>query len=115
MPHTRTRLTTVREGHADGHVLEAALDEIRRELELPSGFDADVLAEAEQAARSPKPSVHDWTDVEFVTVDPPGATDLDQAMHLERRDGGYRVRYAICLLYTSPSPRDGLLYRMPSS
>ena len=23
--------------------------------------------------------------------------------------------YAICLLYTSPSPRDGLLSRMPSS
>ena len=25
------------------------------------------------------------------------------------------VRYAVCLLYTSPSPRDGLLSRMPSS
>ena len=25
------------------------------------------------------------------------------------------VSYAICLLYTSPSPRDGLLSRMPSS
>ena len=25
------------------------------------------------------------------------------------------VRYKICLLYTSPSPRDGLLSRMPSS
>ena len=24
-------------------------------------------------------------------------------------------RYYGCLLYTSPSPRDGLLYRMPSS
>ena len=24
-------------------------------------------------------------------------------------------RYTICLLYTSPSPRDGLLSRMPSS
>ena len=24
-------------------------------------------------------------------------------------------RYGICLLYTSPSPRDGLLSRMPSS
>ena len=24
-------------------------------------------------------------------------------------------RYVICLLYTSPSPRDGLLSRMPSS
>ena len=26
-----------------------------------------------------------------------------------------RVHGAICLLYTSPSPRDGLLSRMPSS
>ena len=26
-----------------------------------------------------------------------------------------RVRSIICLLYTSPSPRDGLLSRMPSS
>ena len=25
------------------------------------------------------------------------------------------VRYVDCLLYTSPSPRDGLLSRMPSS
>ena len=27
----------------------------------------------------------------------------------------YRSRYPACLLYTSPSPRDGLLSRMPSS
>ena len=26
-----------------------------------------------------------------------------------------RVKHAPCLLYTSPSPRDGLLSRMPSS
>ena len=29
--------------------------------------------------------------------------------------GGQQQRVAICLLYTSPSPRDGLLSRMPSS
>ena len=29
------------------------------------------------------------------------------------KTGGYR--YEACLLYTSPSPRDGLLSRMPSS
>ena len=29
--------------------------------------------------------------------------------------GGQRQRVMICLLYTSPSPRDGLLSRMPSS
>ena len=27
----------------------------------------------------------------------------------------YRARLRACLLYTSPSPRDGLLSRMPSS
>lgn len=98
MPHTRTRLKTRREtaaGHADGSVLEEALDAVRREQELPGAFDADVLAEAEQDSRSPHSSDHDLTDVEFVTVDPPGATDLDQAMHLSRQGSGYRVRYAI--------------------
>ena len=41
------------------------------------------------------------------------------AIHIEseqRADGTRRTtRYDICLLYTSPSPRDGLLSRMPSS
>ena len=30
-------------------------------------------------------------------------------------DGGLGAQCDICLLYTSPSPRDGLLSRMPSS
>ena len=29
--------------------------------------------------------------------------------------GGFGAVYRACLLYTSPSPRDGLLSRMPSS
>ena len=29
--------------------------------------------------------------------------------------GNGRLLYEVCLLYTSPSPRDGLLSRMPSS
>ena len=29
--------------------------------------------------------------------------------------GQFESRYRACLLYTSPSPRDGLLSRMPSS
>ena len=40
--------------------------------------------------------------------------DIDKAFTSDvpmlARDGGY-----VCLLYTSPSPRDGLLSRMPSS
>ena len=37
----------------------------------------------------------DETDVPFVTVDPVGSMDLDQALYLERSGDGYRVRYAI--------------------
>ena len=36
---------------------------------------------------------------------------LYQSCHILHKQG----RYYICLLYTSPSPRDGLLSRMPSS
>ena len=34
---------------------------------------------------------------------------------LDRLDVDYVDFYLLCLLYTSPSPRDGLLSRMPSS
>ena len=30
-------------------------------------------------------------------------------------NSGHPLRFSTCLLYTSPSPRDGLLSRMPSS
>ncbi len=54
-----------------------------------------MLADAEAAIRSPRLPTADETHVPFVTIDPPGSRDLDQALHLERRRGGYRVRYAI--------------------
>jgi exoribonuclease R len=75
--------------------LRAGFDAVRRDLELPAGFPADVVAEAEAAAAAGLPAVPDRTDVPFLTIDPPGSMDLDQAMHLERRGSGYRVLYAI--------------------
>jgi exoribonuclease R len=68
---------------------------IREELEVPQEFPADVLAEAERASASADLPERDETGVPFITIDPPESTDLDQAMHLERRGEGYRVRYAI--------------------
>ncbi|WKU07694.1 RNB domain-containing ribonuclease [Micromonospora sp. HUAS LYJ1] len=68
---------------------------LRRELGLPDGFPAAAQREADEAADAPPPAVADRTDVPFVTVDPATSRDLDQAMHLSRRPGGYRVRYAI--------------------
>jgi exoribonuclease R len=67
--------------------------EIRRELDVPAGYPADAVAEARRA-RPPAPP-RDATAIPFVTIDPPGSMDLDQAMHLERTDHGHRVHYAI--------------------
>jgi exoribonuclease R len=73
--------------------LLARFDEIRAKAGVPAAFPEEVLAEAERAV--PAPSDADLGDVPFVTVDPPGATDLDQALHLARNGDGYRVDYAI--------------------
>jgi exoribonuclease R len=67
--------------------------EIRREAGVPAAFPGDAQAEAETAARAVPD--RDRVDVPFVTIDPPGSRDLDQALHIERRGDGHRVRYAI--------------------
>ncbi|MEO6627798.1 MAG: RNB domain-containing ribonuclease, partial [Aquihabitans sp.] len=69
---------------------------IRAEMGVEPPFAPDVVAAAQAAARSPQIPAHDATDIEFVTIDPPGSKDLDQAVAIEDRPGGgWRVRYAI--------------------
>ena len=70
---------------------------IRREEELPLEFPPEVLAEAAEAAGRPSHTERaDLRDVPFLTIDPAGARDLDQAMALgDLAGGGVRVRYAI--------------------
>ncbi|MEU4213116.1 RNB domain-containing ribonuclease [Streptomyces sp. NPDC026206] len=75
--------------------LVTALRELREKTHVPEDFPARVLQEAEQAARRPRMPAYDATDVPLFTIDPPGSKDLDQAMFLARRSGGYRVHYAI--------------------
>ncbi|MFV0634177.1 ribonuclease catalytic domain-containing protein [Demequina sp.] len=50
----------------------------------------------------------DATDVPFVTVDPPGSRDLDQAVHVERHARGWRVRYAIADVGAHVTPGSAL-------
>jgi len=75
--------------------LAAALDAVRGELALPERFPADVLAEADAAVARYTPPDLDLTELGFVTIDPAGATDLDQALAIEPDGGGWRVFYAI--------------------
>ena len=41
--------------------------------------------------------------------------DMDPQYNSSMSFNSYDAELSICLLYTSPSPRDGLLSRMPSS
>ncbi|MDF2094188.1 RNB domain-containing ribonuclease [Knoellia sp. 3-2P3] len=80
---------------AQSEQLRARFDAIRAEQGVPEAFPAGVLAEARAVAASAALPDRDETSVPFVTIDPPGSMDLDQALHLARDGEGYRVRYAI--------------------
>ncbi|HET8928511.1 MAG TPA: RNB domain-containing ribonuclease [Microbacterium sp.] len=91
----RTRVAPVPTG-----VLTASFAQLAQELELPEGFSADVLAEAEDAAGTvpvdpDAAGIADLRDIPLLTIDPVGAKDLDQALHLERTADGAVLHYAI--------------------
>lgn len=85
-----------------------AFEALRRELGVVEDFPPAALAEADEAVRAPRLPQLDLTAVPFVTVDPPGSLDLDQAVHLSREDGGVRVRYAIADLSSFVVPGGAL-------
>ncbi len=91
---SNTRVIRIRP--SDDATMEQGVAQIQRELRLPTAFPTEVEAAAAQAAANPRLPDLDRTDIPLLTIDPPGSMDLDQAMHLERRDGGgYRVYYAL--------------------
>ncbi|WP_413316394.1 RNB domain-containing ribonuclease [Agrococcus sp. 1P02AA] len=89
MPARHQRLTDTTDE------LAAALAAIRADLGLDEAFPPEAIAEAEAFAAAPALPDADQTGVEFVTIDPDGSTDLDQALHIEREGEGFVVRYAI--------------------
>ncbi len=80
--------------------LATSLTSLRRSLDLPAAFPADATEEAQRAAREvtvdpAAAGLSDLRDIEFLTIDPAGSTDLDQALHLERTASGAVLHYAI--------------------
>lgn len=76
--------------------VDAALSAVRTMNDLPGPFAPEALAEADRAdAHADDGGRIDLTAVPFVTIDPPGSLDLDQALHLERTSEGAVLRYAI--------------------
>jgi len=110
MPSTRViRVRTVHDGVAST-TLRAGLADIAAEVGVSAEFPAEVEAAASAAALAPRLPDLDRTDLPFLTIDPPGARDLDQALHIERDtrgDGdGYVVHYAIADVAAFVAPGD---------
>ncbi len=87
----------------------AGLRRIREQFDVPDGFPPEVLAAADAAASKQPGAEHvDRTDVEFVTLDPAGATDLDQAFAIGRDGADLVLRYAIADIGFFVAPGDAL-------
>ncbi len=87
MPRTRLSdaTATLHEGFA----------RIRSELGVEVEFPPEVLRAASEARATGDDERVDRRDLPFVSIDPYGSRDLDQAFHLATRPGGYRFHYAI--------------------
>ena len=68
---------------------------IAEEFSVPTDFSQEVLDEAQAAQDRYVTQRRDARDIPLVTIDPKGSMDLDQAVCIEARNGGYRVFYAI--------------------
>jgi exoribonuclease R len=83
---------------APAEAMRRGFEAIRDEAGVPDAFPPEVEADAQAAARAAAEDAaagRERVDLPFVTIDPPGSRDLDQALHIERRGDGHRVRYAI--------------------
>jgi exoribonuclease R len=81
---------------------------IKHEQALPLAFPPEVEVTAARAAAAPRLPALDRTELALVTIDPPGAMDLDQALSVERRGDGYRVHYAIADVAAFVVPGDAI-------
>ena len=92
-------------GPASGD-LRAGIAAIRAEQQVTPEFSAEVQQAADHDASDPRLPDLDLTGLELVTIDPVGAMDLDQAMHLEQSADGYVVHYAIADVMAFVGPGD---------
>lgn len=104
------RVVRVRPASAEDAVaastLRAGIARIHADLEIDPEFPPEVEAAAAAAAASPRMPDLDRTDLPLLTVDPPGARDLDQALHIARDGEGYAVSYAIADVAAFITPGD---------
>lgn len=109
MPGNRVvRIRRVAEDSVQARALRAGVAAIQAEQDVSPRFPAAVERAAASAAADPRLPALDRTDVELVTIDPEGSTDLDQALHIARDGDGYLVTYAIADVAAFVRPGDAI-------
>lgn len=82
----------VRVNVAQSQKVLTAMAHLRERMTISTDYPPGAVADIRTVDISTLP---DRREIPFVTIDPPGASDLDQALHLSREGDGYLVRYAI--------------------
>ena len=80
-------------------------------LTAPNG---NSIGEFREALLNNKSGVQEY-EIRYFGKTLAGVCDFDVRRHQTRKDARRGTRAGSCLLYTSPSPRDATLSRMPSS
>ncbi|MFT4264846.1 MAG: RNB domain-containing ribonuclease [Nocardioides sp.] len=92
--------------------LRDGIERLQDELGVTPDFPPEVESEAAAVADAVPPlPEEDQTALPFVTIDPAGSMDLDQALHLERAadgSGGYVVHYAIADVHAFVAPEGAI-------
>lgn len=108
MASSRVFRVRERDDSVASHQLRDGIAAIQSELQVSAEFSDEVERAAAEAAAHPRLPDLDRTEIEFVTIDPASAMDLDQALHLERDGDGYVVHYAIADVAAFVSPGDAV-------
>lgn len=92
------------QGSDTAQTIREAFAVLRSEMKIPSTFPPEVEAEADVivtrvTGAGPRQVWPDhsteFLNIDFITIDPEGSMDLDQAVHLSTDGDGYVVHYAI--------------------
>ncbi len=92
--------------HVRGADMRDEIAALQQQLEVTPEFPPEVEQAAARAVAAPRLPELDRTDIPLVTIDPEGAMDLDQALHIRRTDSGFSVHYAIADVAAFVTPDD---------
>jgi len=90
------------------YAAELDFSDVAREFKVERGFAPELVEEARTATDQFAENRRDLRDIPFVTIDPVGSKDLDQAVYITRKGEDLEVWYAIADVGAFVRPGMGL-------